>query len=134
MWVGLPASLDIGLLKYETDPGWLSHCFRRWTRGCVALASAIAKGTSQLGRVRLTRHIPAAQRGEMASLNGRLGLALFDDRYLQDPYPLYEQMHQEGHVHRIGESDFYAVSSWAAVNEAVTRCDDFSSNLTATMM
>ena len=43
-------------------------------------------------------------------------------------------MHQTGHVHRIGESDFYAVSGWEAVNEAVARCDDFSSNLTATMM
>ena len=70
----------------------------------------------------------------MTSLDGDLGLALFDDQYIQNPYPLYEQMHQEGHVHRIGDSDFYAVSSWDAVNEAVARCDDFSSNLTATMM
>jgi cytochrome P450 len=43
-------------------------------------------------------------------------------------------MHRVGHVHRIGDSGFYAVSSWDAVNEAVARCDDFSSNLTATMM
>jgi cytochrome P450 len=70
----------------------------------------------------------------MTSLDGGLGLALFDDQYLQNPHPLYEQMHQAGPVHRIGESDFYAVSSWDAVNEAVTRCADFSSNLTATMM
>ena len=63
-----------------------------------------------------------------------LGLALFEDRYIQDPHELYAQMHQTGHVHRIGDSSFYAVSSWAAVNEAVTRCADFSSNLTATMM
>lgn len=65
---------------------------------------------------------------------GDLGVALFDDEYIQNPYPLYERMHQQGHVHRIGGSDFYAVSSWQAVTEAVTRCDDFSSNLTATMM
>ncbi|BBZ46169.1 cytochrome P450 [Mycobacterium parmense] len=70
----------------------------------------------------------------MTSLDGGLGLALFDDRFIQDPHPLYEQMHQSGHVHRIGESGFYAVSSWDAVNEAVARCADFSSNLTATMM
>jgi cytochrome P450 family 144 len=82
----------------------------------------------------LTRHVRTAQREEMTSGTGGLGLALFDDQYIQDPHPLYERMHQEGHVHRIGESDFYAVSSWDAVNEAVTRCDDFSSNLTATMM
>lgn len=67
-------------------------------------------------------------------MDGRLGLALFDDQFIQNPHPLYEQMHRVGHVHRIGESGFYAVSSWEAVNEAVARCGDFSSNLTATMM
>lgn len=70
----------------------------------------------------------------MASLNGGLGIALFDEQYIQNPHPLYERMHMSGHVHRIGESGFYAVSSWEAVNEAVTRYEDFSSNLTATMM
>ena len=70
----------------------------------------------------------------MTSIDGGLGLALFEDQYIQNPHSLYEQMHQVGHVHRIGESDFYAVSSWDAVNEAVARCGDFSSNLTATMM
>ena len=66
--------------------------------------------------------------------DGAVGIALFDDQYIQDPYPLYERMHAEGRVHRIGDSDFYAVTGWDTVNEAVARCDDFSSNLTATMM
>lgn len=70
----------------------------------------------------------------MAGRDGALGIALFDDQYVQDPYPLYERMHAKGPVHRIGDSDFYAVTGWAAVDEAVTRCADFSSNLTATMM
>jgi cytochrome P450 family 144 len=70
----------------------------------------------------------------MTSVDGALGLALFDDQYIQNPYPLYEQMHQTGAVHRIAQSGFYAVSSWEAVNEAVARSGDFSSNLTATMM
>ena len=70
----------------------------------------------------------------MTSVDGALGLALFDDQHIQNPYPLYEQMHQTGPVHRIAQSGFYAVSSWEAVNEAVARCGDFSSNLTATMM
>ncbi len=69
----------------------------------------------------------------MTSPEGGLGIALFDDAYLQDPHPLYRHMHAAGHVHRIGDSDFYAVSSWNAVNEAAARFDDFSSNLTATM-
>lgn len=63
-----------------------------------------------------------------------LGLSLFDDASIQDPYPLYQRMHDQGPIHRIGESGFFAVSSWDAVNEVVTRCTDFSSNLTATMM
>ncbi len=70
----------------------------------------------------------------MNAAGGELGIALFDDQFIQNPHTLYERMHQRGPVHRIGGSDFYAVSSWHAVNEAVTRCDDFSSNLTATMM
>lgn len=70
----------------------------------------------------------------MTSADTGLGLALFENRYIQDPHPLYARMHEAGHVHRFGESTFYAVSSWDAVNEAVSRPDDFSSNLTATMM
>ncbi|MDG4669261.1 cytochrome P450 [Mycobacterium sp. 236(2023)] len=69
----------------------------------------------------------------MTGENGELGLALFDDQYIEDPHSLYERMHDRGPVHRIGESSFYAVSGWDAVNDAIARCDDFSSNLTATM-
>jgi cytochrome P450 family 144 len=39
----------------------------------------------------------------------------------------------EGPVHRIGDSGFYAVCSWDAVNDVIARPQDFSSNLTATM-
>ena len=53
---------------------------------------------------------------------------------LQDPYPLYGRMRAARPVHRIGESEFYAVCGWDAVTDAVTRVDDFSSNLTATMV
>ncbi|OBB78072.1 cytochrome P450 [Mycobacterium sp. 852014-52144_SCH5372336] len=69
----------------------------------------------------------------MNVVDGELGIALFDDRFIQDPQPLYARMHQTGPVHRIGDSGFFAVSGWDAVNEAIARCDDFSSNLTATM-
>jgi len=53
---------------------------------------------------------------------------------MQDPYPLYSRMRQEAPVHRIGDSAFYAVCGWDAVQEAVERVQDFSSNLTATMV
>jgi len=53
---------------------------------------------------------------------------------LQDPYPLYDRMRDQAAVHRIGDSVFYAVCGWDAVTEAVNRVEDFSSNLTATML
>lgn len=69
----------------------------------------------------------------MTVREGQLGLALFDDDYIQDPYLLYERMHADGQVHAIGDSGFYAVSGWDAINDVIARPDDFSSNLTATM-
>lgn len=64
---------------------------------------------------------------------GRLGLDLFDDQFIQDPYPLYSRMHAVGAVHPIGDSGFHAVCTWDAVNDVIARPEDFSSNLTATM-
>jgi cytochrome P450 family 144 len=58
----------------------------------------------------------------------------FSAAALQDPYPLYDRMRAEAPVHRIGDSLFYVVCGWDAVLEAVERVDDFSSNLTATMV
>ncbi|ORB87094.1 cytochrome [Mycobacterium kansasii] len=57
----------------------------------------------------------------------------FGAECLQDPYPLYDRMHAAGPVHRIGDSGFYAVCGWDAVRDTVSRPEDFSSNLTATM-
>ena len=65
--------------------------------------------------------------------DGRLGLDLFDDTFVQDPYPLYERMHAEGPVHAVADSGFYAVCGWDAVDDVIARPQDFSSNLTATM-
>lgn len=58
----------------------------------------------------------------------------FGTAALQDPYPLYDRLRDQAAVHRIGDSDFYAVCGWDAVVDAVNRVDDFSSNLTATMV
>jgi len=59
---------------------------------------------------------------------------LFDAACLQDPYPLYQRMRAVGPVHQIGDSQFYAVCGWDAVNDVLGRPEDFSSNLTATMV
>lgn len=58
----------------------------------------------------------------------------FGAEALQDPYPLYDRMRAEAAVHRIGDSVFYAVCGWDAVIDAAKRVEDFSSNLTATMV
>jgi cytochrome P450 len=67
------------------------------------------------------------------TVDGRLGLELFDAECIQDPYPLYSRMLATGPVHQIGDSGFHAVCSWDAVNDVIARPEDFSSNLTATM-
>jgi cytochrome P450 family 144 len=61
-------------------------------------------------------------------------IALFGAESLQDPYPLYARMRAAGPVHRIGDSEFYAACTWDALNEAINRPEDFSANLTATMV
>ncbi len=61
-------------------------------------------------------------------------IQLFGNAALQDPYPLYDRMRAQAPVRRIGDSPFYAVCGWDAVQEAVDRVEDFSSNLTATMV
>jgi hypothetical protein len=58
----------------------------------------------------------------------------FCPQTIQDPYPLYDRMREQAPAHRIGESDFYAVCGWDAIVEAINRPDDFSANLTATMV
>ncbi len=63
----------------------------------------------------------------------RRTIEFFDDTNIQDPYPLYERLRTRGPVHRVGDSDFYLVCTWDAIKEVVSRPDDFSSNLTATM-
>jgi cytochrome P450 family 144 len=67
------------------------------------------------------------------TVDGQLGLELFDEDCLQDPYPLYQRMLAAGPVHRIGESSFHAVPGWDAINDVIARPGDFSANLTATM-
>ncbi len=65
--------------------------------------------------------------------DGRLGLDLFDDTFVQDPYPLYERMHARRTGSPVADSGFYAVCGWDAVDDVIARPQDFSSNLTATM-
>ncbi|OBJ80136.1 cytochrome [Mycobacterium gordonae] len=58
----------------------------------------------------------------------------FGAETLQNPYPMYDRMRAQSPVHRIGDSEFYAVFGWDALIDAVNRVEDFSSNLSATMV
>ena len=53
---------------------------------------------------------------------------------LADPYPELLELTRTRPVSRIGDSTFFAVTGWDLIAEAVARTDDFSSNLTATMV
>ena len=55
----------------------------------------------------------------------------FADASIQDPYPLYRRLRESGGVHRVGDSGYYLISTWAAASDAANRPQDFSSNLTA---
>jgi cytochrome P450 family 144 len=61
-------------------------------------------------------------------------IEFFGVERIQDPYPLYDRLRAEGPVHPIGDSGFYVVCDWAAIDDVINRPEDFSSNLTATMM
>lgn len=63
----------------------------------------------------------------------RVTVEFFADANIQDPYPLYDRMRDQGPVHRVGDSGFYAVYGWAVINDVINRPKEFSSNLTATM-
>lgn len=59
---------------------------------------------------------------------------LFDPASVQDPYPFYAELRRHSPVHRVPGTDFFLVSTWDAVQEATSRVDDFSSNLTAALV
>lgn len=53
---------------------------------------------------------------------------------LDDPYPYYAALREDGPVARVGASSFYLVASRDLIGEVLSRPADFSSNLTATMV
>ncbi|WP_181696201.1 cytochrome P450 [Nocardia sp. GTS18] len=59
---------------------------------------------------------------------------IFDSAHLENPYRLYRSLRETAPVHRVPGTDFYLVSTWELVTEAVRRTEDFSSNLTAVLV
>lgn len=58
----------------------------------------------------------------------------FDPAVVESPYSFYDELRRTAPVHRVPGTDFFLVSTWDAVREAVSRADDFSSNLTAALV
>src|SRR3954470_14603748 len=102
---------------------------------CVGVRRGWALGRAQgyrLSRTSLTAAVHAGQPVQMTLLHDPI--EFFDVDRIQDPYPLYDLLRAAGPVHRIGDSGFYVVCDWAAIDDVINRPEDFSSNLTATMM
>ncbi|PKV81892.1 cytochrome P450 [Nocardia fluminea] len=59
---------------------------------------------------------------------------IFDPEHLEDPYDLYRSLRETAPVHQVPGTDFYLVSTWKLVTEAVSRTEDFSSNLTGVLV
>ena len=53
---------------------------------------------------------------------------------LDNPYPYFCDVRTSSPVHQLNGSQFYLVSSWDLIAEVLARPEDFSSNLTATMV
>lgn len=59
---------------------------------------------------------------------------LFDPAHLDDPYPLLSLLRERSPVYRVPGTDFFVVTSWDLVTEAVSRVGDFSSHLTGALL
>ncbi len=57
------------------------------------------------------------------------GTLLLDPQVIDDPYPFYRELHRRAPVWLVPGSDVVAVSTFDMVAEAVSRIDDFSSNI-----
>ena len=57
------------------------------------------------------------------------GSRILEPETIQNPYPFYRELQEHAPVWRIPHTDIFCVSSYALVDEASRRVDDFSSNI-----
>ena len=57
------------------------------------------------------------------------GTLLLDSNVIDDPYPLYRQLHAQAPVWKISDTGLFAVSTFDLVAEVAARVEDFSSNI-----
>jgi cytochrome P450 len=59
---------------------------------------------------------------------------LFSPAVIDDPHPFFARVRAEHPVSRVGESGVHLVASWALVDEALRRTEDFSANLSGVLV
>ncbi|MCX6398466.1 MAG: cytochrome P450 [Propionibacteriales bacterium] len=59
---------------------------------------------------------------------------LFASEHVADPAPLFDRLRRTAPVHRVSGTNCHLVSTWALVQEAVARTDDFSSHLRSVLV
>jgi cytochrome P450 len=59
------------------------------------------------------------------------GTLLLDPGVIENPYPFYRRLQMQAPVWRVPDRDVFTVSSFELLVDAVTRVDDFSSNMRA---
>ena len=53
---------------------------------------------------------------------------------IDDPHPFFARLRQESPISRIGDTGVHLVTTWALIDEALQREDDFSANLTGVLI
>jgi cytochrome P450 len=59
---------------------------------------------------------------------------LLETDHVEDPYPFFAQLRREAPVWEVAKSGVFWASTWSAVEDALARPADFSSNLTALLI
>jgi cytochrome P450 len=57
------------------------------------------------------------------------GELLLDPQVIENPYPFYRRLHEEAPVWNVPGTDVYVISTTAMIQEATSRIEDFSSNM-----
>jgi cytochrome P450 len=59
---------------------------------------------------------------------------IFDREVIGDPHPFLARVRRDHPISRVAESGVHLVASWALIDEALRRDDDFSANLTGVLV
>src|SRR5262249_53268473 len=95
--------------------------------GCPGAAAEPIAGAPEVASSR-----PARRADRLAPVTSAPAdpLDFFATDRIEDPYPLYERLRARAPVHEIAGTGAFLVTTWKLVEEALTRHQDFSAQLT----